>query len=106
MDKIGMREWVASLEEVIDNKLKKWDKTHKWENGEVVHLEWAWEKVHIYIDVFWEDGKETVTLNLKSPRANYDFLWHGLNNQTFNRVMDRVGNIAQTIMYPPVEPKD
>lgn len=104
MDKIAMREWVAALEEVIDNKLRKWKKENKIENGEAVQLRWQFEQTHINIDIFWEDRKETVKLQYLSPRADHQFIWHELNDKTFNKVMDRVGNLAQVTMHPPLEP--
>lgn len=99
-----MRDWVCSLEEVLDKKLKKWKKENKIENGEAVHLRWQYEQTHVQIDIFWEDKKETVSLKYLSPRANHDFLWHGLDEKTLNKVMDRVGNLAQITMHPPIDP--
>jgi hypothetical protein len=101
-----MREWIASLEEASDIKLKKWKKEPKFENGEAVHLHWQWEQTRININVFWEDRKETVKLTYTSPRVNHDFLWHGLNNKTFNKIMDRIGNLSQITMHPPIDPTD
>jgi len=99
-----MREWVASLEGVLDNKLQKWKKNGRIENGEAVQLRWQWQQTHIHLDIFWEDGKETISLQYLSPRADHSYRWHGLNDQTFNRIMDRVGNLAQVTMNPPIEP--
>lgn len=104
MEKHDMREWVASLEEMIDNKLKKWRKENKIENGEAVHLRWQWEQTHMQIDVFWEDSKETLTLEYMSPRSSHSYMWHGLDDKTFNRVQDRIGNLAQNAMHPPIDP--
>lgn len=104
MDKVNMREWVASLEGIIDNKLRKWKKESKIENGEAVQVRWQYEQTHIIIDIFWEDDKEAVHLHYIAPRASHRFTWHGLSDKTFNRVMDRVGNLAQVTMYPPIEP--
>lgn len=101
-----MRDWVSSLEDVLDNKLRKWIKEPKIENGEAVHLRWQFEQTHIRIDIFWEDHKETVTMKCTSPRASHDYLWHGLTDRTFNKVMDRTGNVAQVIMHPPIDPLD
>lgn len=101
-----MREWVASLEGIVDNKLRKWRKENPIENGEAVHLRWQFEQTHIQIDIFWEDRKETVMLKLIGPRSSHDFMWHGLDDKTFNKVMDRVGNLAQVVMYPPVDHMD
>lgn len=103
MDKFGMREWVASLEEVVDNKLKKWRKIPKVENGESVQLAWQWEQTRISMNVFWEDHKETVNLFYTSPRIDHSYRWHALSDQTFNRIMDRVGNLAQVTMYPTID---
>lgn len=104
MDKLAMREWVSSLEEVIDNKLRKWRKEPKIENGEAVQLAWQYEQTHIQLDVFWEDKKETVNMQYLSPRIDHSYQWHGLDDRTFNKVMDRVGNLAQVTMHPPIDP--
>lgn len=101
-----MREWVAALEEIVDHKLSKWKKENKIENGECVQLRWQFEQHHIQLDIFWQDAKETVVLKCFGPRAGHDFLWHGLNNSTFNKVMDRVGNLAQMVMHPAIDPDD
>ena len=106
MDKADMREWICSLETVIDNKLKKWRKGLKVENGEAVQLHWQWEQTHLQINIFWEHSKETVKLKYASPRGDFGFFWHGLNDKTFNKVMDRVGNLAQVTMYPPQDTMD
>jgi len=106
MNKIDMREWVASLEVMLDNKLKKWHKFAKWENGENVQLRWQYEQTHIQLDVFWENGVETVRLKYLSPRGDHDFMWHGLTDKTFNRIQDRVGNLAMTTLHPPIDPED
>lgn len=106
MDKIGMREWVASLEEVIDHKLQKWRKIPKVENGESVQLAWQWDQTRVTLNIFWEDQKETVNLQYTSPRVGHTYHWHGLADKTFNRVMDRVGNLAQITMHPPIDPMD
>lgn len=106
MEKIAMREWVSSLEEIIDNKLRKWRKENPIENGEAVHLRWQFEQTHVHLDIFWQDKKETVSMKYLSPRASHEYLWHGLDDRTFNKVMDRVGNLAQVTMYPPIDPLD
>ncbi len=106
MDKISMREWVCSLEEVIDNKLRKWKKEPKMENGEVVELRWTYELTHVHLEIFWEDKKETVKLQYLSPRGDHNYLWHELNDRTFNKICDRVGNLAQVTMHPPIDPMD
>ncbi len=106
MDKIGMREWVAALEEVLDNKLNRWRKENKIENGEVVQLRWQFEQTHFHLDIFWHDKQETVNLSYLSPRITHSYQWHDLNDRTFNKVMDRVGNLAQVTMHPPIDPMD
>ncbi len=100
MEKVDMRDWVLLIEGMVDKKLQKWDKHRKWENGEVVHLLWQWEQTFVKLDIFWEDKKETVRLKYMSPRAEHDFMWHGLDDATLNKIMDRVGNLAQATMYP------
>lgn len=100
MDKLQMRDWIASLEQVVDNKLKRWKKENKIENGESVQMRWQYQHTHVHLDVFWEDQKEFVSLHYISPRATHAFRWHGLKDETFNNVMDRIGNLAQVTMYP------
>ncbi len=103
MDKLNMRDWIISLEAVIDNKLKLWKKESRIENGEVVQVEWQFEQTHIILDIFWHDGEESVNLQYLGPRAKHHFTWHGLNDKTFNKIMDRVGNLAQITMHPPLD---
>lgn len=105
MNKIDMREWVISLEFMLDSKLKKWRKYDKWEDGEMVQLRWQFEQTHIHIDVFWEDLKETVRLKYLAPRGDHDFMWHGLTDKTVNKIQDRVGNLAMTTMHPVIDPE-
>ena len=42
-----MREWVATLEGVLDHKLKKWMKESRIENGECVQVEWQFEQTSL-----------------------------------------------------------
>ena len=105
MQRIDMKEWLVDLETMVDTKLKKWDKHRRWENGESVHFLWQWEQTLIKMDVFWEDGKETVRLKFMSPRGDHDFMWHGLDAKTFNNIQDRVGNLSMTTMHPPIDPE-
>src|SRR5580693_113568 len=106
MDKIDMRDWIVSLETVADNKLVKWRKIPKVENGEAVQLAWQWDQTRIALNVFWEDGKELVNMQYTSPRISHTYSWHGLGDRTFNKVMDRLGNLAQITMHPPIDPMD
>ena len=99
MEKIEMREWVASLEGVVDNKLCKWKKHDKLENGEAVKLEWQFELTHMFLYIFWQDNKEMVKFRYVSPRIEHAHDWPGLDDRTFNNVMDRAGNYAQMAMY-------
>jgi hypothetical protein len=101
MNKIDMREWIASLEEVIDNKLSKWLKHNKIENGAAVNLGWQFELTHIQMDIFWQDHQETVKLRYLSPRIDECFLWHGLNDRTFDEIIGRVGALDEMTMFPP-----
>lgn len=103
MNKIEMRDWVAALEQVIDNKLKLWKKESRIENGRVVQVEWQFEQTHIIIDIFWFDKEELIRLKYFSPIDDHHFTWHGMTDRTFNRVQDRIGNLAQITMYPPVD---
>jgi hypothetical protein len=106
MDKRSMREWITALEVIIDNKLKKWKKYDRWENGENVQLRWQWEQTHLELDVFWEDGQEMVRLRLITPRGTQDFIWNGLVNKTFNAIQDRIGNLSMAVMFPIIDPHD
>jgi hypothetical protein len=106
VDKFSMRDWVSSLEAMVDNKLKKWKKEFKIENGEAIQLRWQFEQTHIVLNVFWEDKKETVNLQYSSPRINHNFQWHGLTNKTFNKVQDRIGNLSMATMHPAIDPED
>jgi hypothetical protein len=106
MKKIDMREWVVSLESVIDNKLQKWKKHNPIENGESIQRSWQFGQTHIHLDIFWEDHQEIVRLKYLSPRGDHDFMWHGLTNNTYNKIMDRVGNLAQVTMHPPIDPME
>lgn len=105
MDKISMREWLAALEEMIDNKLRKWRKHAMIQNGESVKLRWQFETTDIIIDVFWEDAQELVVLRYLHPRNQYEFKWHGLTNVTFNKIQDRIGNLSMQAMHPPIDPE-
>ncbi len=100
-----MREWISTLEDCIDKKLKKWIKESRIENGEVVQIEYQFEQTHIVLDIFWHDKEETVNLHYFAPRAKHLFTWHGLNDKTFDRIQDRIGNLAQTTMHPPLSPE-
>lgn len=106
MDKIGMREWVASLEGVIDNKLAKWKKTPRIENGEAVMLGWQFELTLMILYIFWEDKKEMVKFRFQSPRDSHGHGWSGLDDTTFDKIMDRIGNLAQIAMYRAIELPD
>ncbi len=103
MEKQVMREWIASLEAAIDKKLKTWKKD-KIENGEAIQLRWQFEQTHIILDVFWEDKKENVHFVLHSPRVNHRFDWDGLSDKTYNKILDRVGNLAMAVMHPVIDP--
>ena len=106
MDKIDMREWVTTLENFLDSKLRKWKKEPRVENGESIQLRWTWLQTHFHLDIFWENEKETVNLQYLSPRGNHSFLWHGLNDKTIGKICDRVGNLAQITIHPPLDPTD
>lgn len=106
MDKYDMRAWIISLEAIIDDKLKKWKKENKMENGEAVQMRWQWEQTHFQLDIFWQDGQEAAVLTYLSPRVTHTYRWSGLNSNTFSKVMDRVGNLAQITLHPPIDPYD
>lgn len=106
VNKPSVEEWVSSLEEMIDNKLRRWVKEPRLDTDDVIQYAWRWKHSRMILNVFWRDGGEGVCLQYASPRVSHEYRWHGLVNQTFNRVMDRVGNLAQTTMYPPIEPRD
>lgn len=105
MKKYDIREWIALLEAAVDKKLEKWKKEQKIENGEAVQLRWQFEQSHIMIDVFGDDNKEAIHFQYSSPRVSHRFEWDGLTDKTFNRVMDRVGNLAQITMHPVIDPE-
>ena len=106
MNKIDMREWTSALEEMIDNKLSKWIKRNPIQNGESILLGWQFEQTCMSLFVFWEDGKESVNLQCIGPRVSHSYFWNGLTDKTFNQVADRVGNLAQIVMHPPIDPLD
>lgn len=106
MDKFGMREWVCSLEEIVDNKLKKWRKIPKVENGKSVQLAWQWDQVRMSMNIYWPDHTEAVYFSYTSPPEDHFFRWHMLDDKTFNRVTDRVGNLAMVAMYPAIDSLD
>lgn len=99
MEKIKMRDWVASLEGIIDNKLNKWLKHPRIENGESVLLFWQFELTLMVLYVSWQDEKELVKFRYLSPRIGHEHEWPGLDERTFNNVQDRMGNYAQMAMY-------
>lgn len=96
-----MRDWIANVEKYVDEKLKKWEKGNKIENGEAVHLRWQFEQTHIIIDIFWPNNKERVHFQYIGPRVSNRWEWDDLNDRTLNKIIDRVGNLAQITMHPP-----
>jgi hypothetical protein len=64
-----------------------------------VHLSWQFEQTLMIVDIFWEDGDEGVNLQVLHPRHRHQFEWSGLTPETIDHVCDRVGNLAQVIMY-------
>lgn len=100
MKKIDMRDWISSVEERCDTKLAKWRKIPKVENGESIQLSWQWEQTRMSLVVFWEDSKEAVHFTYTSPRIDHLYRWSGLTVNTYNLLMDRIGNLAQVTMYP------
>jgi hypothetical protein len=100
MDKLEMRNWVASLEGVIDNKLMpKWVKHNKIEEKDNVQLRWQFLQAHFQLDVFWRGDNEVVELQYLSPHTSHSYKWFKLNDDTFNEVQDRIGNIGQRAMW-------
>lgn len=104
MDKYGMRQWTADLEGIIDNKLKKWQKIPMMQNGKAVQLTWHFGQSWIMLNIFWEDGEERVDLAFLSPPMDYDYSFPRLTDLTFNRVSERIGNLAMLALHPPIEP--
>jgi len=100
-----MRDWVASLEAMVDIKLKTWDKHRKWENGRVIHLLWQWEQTLIKMDVFWLDGQEAVRLRYIAPSDSHDFTWNGLVKKTYRKVEHYVAHWAMSLLHPPIDPE-
>jgi len=99
VEKLEMRIYVSELETRVDRALHKWKKASKIENGEVVQIIWQFEQAHVTLDVFWHDGAEHVELETKWPKMRAEFEWTGLTVDTADRVMDRVGNFAQTVQW-------
>ena len=99
-----MREWVTLLEEAIDNKLRKWRKSNTVENPGAVNFQWQFEQTLMVLAIVWINNHETVTFHCIGPSACHRYIYYGLNRKTFNRVCDRVGNLAQLVMHPPVDP--
>ncbi len=106
MTKIEMRDWVSSLEGMVDKNLQKWDKHKKWENGENVQLLYQWEQTLIKIDIFWDDKKEMVRLRYIGPRPNHDLWFSGLNNKTFREVQHYTAHWTMALFHPPIDPED
>ena len=106
MTKVEMREWVATLEEMIDNKLQKWKKNNVVQDGHDVNLQWQFEQTLMMINILWTDRTEAVVLHCIGPSVCHRYFFDGLTDRTFNKVCDRVGNLSQIIMYPPRDPTD
>lgn len=100
MEKFSFKEWATVLGAAIDKKLAKWLKGPRIENGEAFHFGWQFEQTHMFLDIFWEDGKEAVHFTYVGPRATQRFEWHKLDKNVINRIMDKVGNLAQVTMHP------
>lgn len=98
-----MRDWVATLEGFIDGKLFKWRKIPKVENGASVQLAWQWEQTRISMNIFWKDGMELAVFSFTSPLIDHVYRLFGLTDKTFDKIMDRVGNLAQVTMYPLID---
>ncbi len=94
-----MRDFISELESCVDKSLKLWKKLSHIENGEVVNIVWQFEQSLIIIDVFWKDGDEGVNLQILHPRHRHHYEWSGLSADTIYKVIDRIGNVAQLIMY-------
>jgi hypothetical protein len=99
MTRLEMKEYTCELEACIDRSLKLWKKLTYVENGEVVQYSWQFEQTLMIVNVFWLDGDEGVNLHIIHPRHRHHYEWSGLTDSTIDRVLDRVGNTAQTIMY-------
>jgi len=100
MERHAFKEWASSIEATVDKKLSKWLKGPRIENGEAIHYGWQYEQTHMLLDIFWEDGKETVSFTYVSPRTTQRFTWHGLDANVEDRIMDRVGNLAMSTLHP------
>jgi len=88
----------------VDKKLHKWKKYNSIQNGESVRMEWQFEQLSFVLYLFTDQDREGVGLQFSSPRYSAHWTWHGLTNETINRVLDRIGNTAQTAMHPPIFP--
>lgn len=99
MDKLSMREYLATLETRIEDGLK-WKRESRIENGSVVQLEWQFEQSHIIMDVFWHDGKERINVYCFNPHLPIrKGSWKGLNDETSRMVMNISFNFAQIVMH-------
>lgn len=91
-------DWTIELEEMVDTKLKKWKKDDPVRSVQSVQYRWQFHQTHILLDVF----KDVLHFTYHNPRAHQRFEWYGLTDETFDRVQDKVGNLAQITMHPPI----
>ena len=105
MDKQTMREYVAAAETRIDDRLNKWKKISRIENGDVVQIEWQFEQSRIMLNIFWYDADEHVSITCSSPSITWQHTWNNLDPMTMTKVMDRIGNFAQIVSTRMINPK-
>lgn len=106
MDKIAMRDWIASLEEDITLALFRWKKLIHNENGDTVRLVWQFENYLMIVDIDWHDQEERVKAQLNGSHRNYFTEWAGLNPKTSRYSQERIRTWATGIITPPIDPMD
>lgn len=107
MNKFDAKDWASSLEAMIDAKLPKWEKHRKWENGgDAIHFMWQWEQAVIKLDIFPQDGQQSVRFRYIVPRGGEDWTWSGLNRKTFRRVEHYAAHWYIRTLHPFIDPED
>lgn len=106
MNKVDIKDWVASLEAMIDKKLAKWDKHRRWENGgDPIHFMWQWEHVIIKLDVFVMECQQGIRLRYIGPCIYEDQVLHGLTKKTFRQAEHYAAHWDILTMHPPIDPE-
>jgi hypothetical protein len=101
MNEYDGKEFADKIEYAIDNKLKKWKKYNSIVDKKSTQMEWQFEQTRFALHIFPNDEEEMVILQFFNPIHCARWTWSGLNDKTINKIIDRMGNLAQTTMYPP-----